>query len=258
MEPLGFVQGYSVMQWAWYQSFGAGMNMWSPTRPGQYGEQWPCPHAYISAEHRTYGLNLEQIWVEDAWRYGWASAFGRMLDEAKELGAHGVVGVQYGMHPVAGGGTEEFSIHGTAVKVPGAPVPEQPFSTFLAGQRLAKMLEAGFAPVSVVAALSSVMMYGNCITVYQLTGRATWGGGIGGVASIDQVGSAEYAARDLARRDIQQQLDGDALHGAKLEVFERESGEGAFAVQCFVRGTRVRRFSEFVPLPPPSPVVRLS
>lgn len=256
MEPLGFVQGYSVMQWAWYASYGwAGYGPGGT--PGQYAEQWRCPHGFVSGEHRAYGVNMEQSWVEQAWRTGWELALERMLDEARELGAHGVVGIRDTMRPLAGSSTEEFSIHGTAVTVKNAPRPDQPFSTYLAGQRLAKLLEAGFAPVSVVGSLASVYLYANCVTLYQLNGSASMGA-VGGVRSIEQVGRAQQAARGLARRELRRQLGNDVLHGAQLSVFERESGEGAMAIQCLIKGTRVRPFKRFDPLPPPSPVVRLS
>jgi hypothetical protein len=260
IEPLGFVQGYAVMQWGWYSPYGYSVNSGSyggPTRPGQYAEQWRCPHGFAGADHRYFGMNMEQVWIEDAWSRGWSLAFGRMLDEAEELGAHGVVGVHDDMRTLAGGGVEEFSIHGTAVTVAGAPRPSPPFTTFLAGQRLAKLVEAGYAPVSVVASMASVLMYANCITLYRLTGRSGWGG-VAGVQPIDQVSRAQQAVRSLARQGVRRQLGPDVLHGADLSVFERESGEGNIAIQCMMRGTRVHRFKEFDPLPAPTPVVTLS
>ena len=36
-----------------------------------------CP-----TEHRTWGQNLEQPWVEEAWAQGYGAAYGRMLEEA--------------------------------------------------------------------------------------------------------------------------------------------------------------------------------
>ena len=120
-----------------------------------------------------------------------------MVEEAAALGAHGVVGVADAMTPLPGTGAVEFSIKGTAVTVPGAPRPDRPFSTFLSGQRLAKLIEAGFVPVSAVAACSSVQMISYCITRYQLAGTAAgnWSGamsgGVAGVHSIVQVGKAQ-------------------------------------------------------------------
>jgi uncharacterized protein YbjQ (UPF0145 family) len=276
MEPVGYVQGYAVLQWSWFMStgglgiglggglggFGGGWAS-SPQRRGQYVEQWQCPHGFVSAEHRMYGANYELTWLEESWATGWGLATGRMVDEAKELGATGVVGVVDAMGPLVGGTTVEFRASGTAVAVADAPRPATPFSTYLSGQRLAKLIEAGFAPVSVVGTLSAVRMLGYCITHYQLAGSTvgTWygpaAGGVSGVGPVDQVNRAEAAARRLARERVRAQLGTDILHGATLQRSEREIGEGDLSIQCTLKGTRVRPFKEFDPLPDATPVVRL-
>ncbi|MDA8310068.1 MAG: heavy metal-binding domain-containing protein [Actinomycetota bacterium] len=273
MQPVGYVQGYAVLQWSWYMTTGGfGMGLggfgggWtsSPQRRGQYVEQWQCPHGFVSAEHRMYGANYELTWLEDSWASGWGLATGRMVEEAKALGATGVVGVLDAMRPLVGGAMVEFSASGTAVVVPDIPRPATPFSTYLSGQRLAKLIEAGFAPVSVVATLSAVRMLGYCITHYQLAGSGvgTWYGqgaaGVSGVGPVDQVNRAEAAARRIARERVRSQLGTDLLHGATLERSEREIGEGDLSIQCTLKGNRVRRFKEFDPLPEAVPVVRLT
>lgn len=279
MDPVGYVQGYAVMQWSWFMATGGfGMGMggfgglgtrgggWgvSPQRRGQYVEQWQCPHGFVSAEHRMYGANYELTWLEDSWATGWGLAMGRMIDEAKGLGATGVVGVVDEMRPLLGGTTVEFRASGTAVAVDGGGRPASPFSTYLSGQRLAKLIEAGFAPVNVVATQSAVRMLGYCITHYQLAGTnvGTWygpgAGGVSGVGPIDQVNRAEAAARRLARERVREQLGSDILHGATLERSEREIGEGDLSIQCTLKGTRVRRFKDFDPMPDALPVVRLT
>jgi uncharacterized protein YbjQ (UPF0145 family) len=275
MEPVGFVQGYAVMQWSWWMTtggmgsgmggFGAFGGGWAggSQRHGQYVEQWQCPHGFVSAEHRMYGANYELTWLEDSWATGWGLAVQRMIDEAKEMGATGIVGVVDAMQPLVGGGTVEFRASGTAVVVPDAPHPETPFSTYLSGQRLAKLIEAGFAPVSVVATMSAIRMLGYCITHYQLAGSTvgSWygagAGGVSGVGPVDQVNRAEAAARRVARERVRAQLGSDVLHGATLERSEREIGEGDLSIRCTLKGTRVRRFKEFDPLPDAAPVVRL-
>lgn len=270
MEPVSFVQGYAVMQWSWYSNtFYRTMTMGGlgrvpqPTGRGQYSEGWQCPHGFVGGEHRMYGYNFEQSWVEGNWSNGWGLAYGRMVQEAVAIGAHGVIGVVDDMHHLPGTGAAEFRIRGTAVAVPGAAPPPAPFTTFLSGQRLVKLIEAGFVPVSVVAAMSSVQMIGYCITHYQLAGTAAgnWSGamsgGVAGVHSIVQVGKAQRAARHIAREHVRRQLGHDVLHGAALEQFEHEVGEGDLTIQCLIRGTRVRRFKDFDPLPEAEPVVRL-
>lgn len=278
MVPVGFVQGYAVMQWSWFMAtgglgsglrtgFGTGFGgVWggAGARRGQYVEQWQCPHGFVSPEHRMYGVNFELTWLESSWSNGWGLATGRMVEEAVALGAAGVIGVVDEMHPLVGGTTVEFRASGTAVVVPGAPRPATPFSTYLAGQRLTKLLEAGFVPVSVAATLSSVQMLGYCITNYQLAGTSVgaWygpsAGGVSGVGPVEQVNRAQAAARRLAREHIRRQLGTDVLHGASLQQSEREIGEGDLTVQCLLKGTRVRPYKAFDPLDDPVPVVPLT
>lgn len=260
MEPAAFVQGYAVMQWS---NYGYYRTMGGPpvaTERGQYAEQWRCPHGFVGGEHRLFGFNYEQTWTEANWANGWGLAYRRMLEEAAAIGAHGVIDVVDQARPLTGTATLEFAMSGTAVRVPGAAVPKQPFSTYLSGQRLVKLIEAGFVPVSVVSALASVQMIGYCITAYQLAGSTVggWSGGMTGVQSITQVVHAQMATRRIVREHIRAQLAGDVLHGAVLEQSEREIGEGDLDVQCRMKGTRVRRYKDYDPLSHPRPVVRLT
>jgi hypothetical protein len=258
MEPIGVTRGVAVMQWAWYAGNWGRPPLPAPTGRKQYSETWQCPHGFVGAEHRMYGFNYEQTWVEGNWANGFGLAYRRMLDEATALGAHGIVGVVDEMRQPAGAGTAEFSIRGTAVRVPGAARPSTPFATYLSGQRLAKLIEAGYVPVGIAAALSSVQMIGSCMTHYQLAGTTGMSWGASGVQSITQVTRAQSAARHLAREHIRSQLATDALHGATFEQFEHELGEADMAVQCVMKGTRVRRISPFAELPEPDLVVPLS
>jgi hypothetical protein len=265
MEPVGFVQGYAALQWSWYQPYyrSAGMGgMGPPVTGGQgdYSQTWRCPHGFVGADHRMYGYNFEQVWLEKSWANGWGLAFSRMLAEATDAGAHGVIGVVDEMRWLVGHRVAEFAMRGTAVIVPGAEPPPKPFSTYLSGQRLAKLIEAGFVPVSVVGALSSVQMFGYCITHYQMAGTASggWSGGITGVHDIVQVSQAQQAARGLARAHARRQLGNDLMHGVTVEQFEQEVGEGDLAIQCILKGTRVRQFKKASPVEAPTPVVRLT
>jgi hypothetical protein len=261
LEPVGFVQGYCVMQWQWY-----GMN--SPygvmsTGPGQrsqaYSETYSCPHGFVSNEHRMWGENYEQTWLEDAWSKGFATAYNRMVEEAGGGGAHGIVGVVDSTERLSDGGLLEFRMQGTAVKIPGAPDPgdAEPWTTYLAGQRFAKLIEAGYMPVSVAATVTSVRVWANCVTEY-----LTEGGGMLSTAQstgqeIIQLASAQMAVRRLARERVRNQLGHDALHGAVMSTEEYEIGKGDAELQCTLRGNRVRRFQDFDPLPAPRPTVRL-
>ena len=264
LEPVGLVQGFCVMQWGWY---GAGSSFMRGSNPytmgaqseGAYSESYRCPHGYVSAEHRMWGQNLEQPWVEAAWSAGYGAAYARMLDEATALGAHGVIGVVDRVTPVADSQTSEFHFLGTAVTVEDGPPPAGgvPWTTYLAGQRLTKSIEAGFMPVAVVASMASVRVWAYCITEYQMEGGRGWGN-TNQAAEVEQVTRAHMAVRQLARKHVRQKLVGDALHGVQIDVEKRELAQGDEVIDCTIRGNRVRRFKDFDVVPSPRPTVRLS
>ena len=263
LEPVALVQGFCVMQWGWYgpgSGFMRGMSPYvvGPQSAGAYSETYRCPHGYVSVEHRTWGQNLEQPWVEDAWAQGYGTAYRRMIEEATDNGAHGVIGVVDRVASVADTGTTEFHFLGTAVTVEGGPPPAGgvPWSTYLAGQRLTKSIEAGFMPVAVVAALASVRVWAYCMTEYLMEGQMGWGMP-GGPQLVDQVSRAHMAARQLARKHVRQQLAGDELHGARIDVVGRELSQGDEVIDCTLRGNRVRRFKDYDPVSLPRPTVRL-
>jgi hypothetical protein len=258
-EPVGFVQGCSVISWGWWPSASIGLGF-SPAGSAAtrgYSEQYACPHGFVGADHRMYGLNYEQDWAEDAWRMGFSSSFQRLIDEAGRLSAHGVIAIVDRVVHDPDTATYRFTIEGTAVRVAGAGDSRGVFTTFLAGQKLNKLLEAGYAPVSVVAEFVSVQVFASCITEYQMQGRGAigWIGPAGG--EITQVSRAHAAARHVARERVRAMLGSDLLHAAHLEVREREiSGTGP-QIDVMLKGNRVRRFKAPDPLPPPRPVVRL-
>ena len=263
LEPVALVQGFCVMQWGWYgpgSGFMRGMSPYvvGPQSAGAYSETYRCPHGYVSAEHRMWGQNLEQPWVEEAWAQGYGTAYSRMIEEATAHRAHGVIGVVDRVASVADTGTTEFHFLGTAVTVEDGPPPAggAPWSTYLAGQRLTKSIEAGFMPVAVVAALASVRVWAYCMTEYLMEGQMGWGMP-GGPQLVDQVSQAHMAARQLARKHVRRQLAGDELHGARIDVVGRELSQGDEVIDCTLRGNRVRRFKDFDPVPLPRPTVRL-
>ncbi len=263
LQPVALVQGFCVMQWGWYgpgSGYMRGMTPYAgvPDSPGSYSETYRCPHGYVSMEHRAWGQNFEQPWVESAWTQGYGTAYGRMVEEAEALGAHGIIGVVDRVSNVADTGTTEFHFLGTAVTVEDGPPPAggAPWTTYLAGQRLTKSIEAGFMPVAVVAALASVRVWAYCMTEYQMEGNIGWGTPQG-PALVEQVTKAHMAVRQLARKHVRQQLAGDQLHGALIDIAQRELSQGDEVIDCTLRGNRMRRFKDFDPIPAPTPTVRL-
>jgi hypothetical protein len=258
LKPLGFVQGCCVVSWNFYGSnfspLGGGFGGYR--RPNGYFEQYNCPHGMVSAEHRMYGLNYEKTWIEETWTAALQLATDRLLAEARELGAHGVIGVVERAEHHRDTSSFEFSLSGTAVGVPGAPIPDVPFTTFLAGQKLNKLVESGFTPVAIALTIAEVGVFASCITEYQLRGGNQWAWGGVPNGEIDQVARGHAAARSLARERIRSQLNGDVLHAAALVVRAYESNEGP-QIEVVVRGNRVRRFRPPEDTEPPRPVVSL-
>ena len=74
---------------------------------------------------------------------------------------------------------------------------------------------------------------------------------------VEQVSRAHMAVRQLARKQVRQQLSGDQLHGARIDVVTRELSQGDEVIDCTLRGNRVRRFKDYDEVPLPTPTVRL-
>jgi uncharacterized protein YbjQ (UPF0145 family) len=261
MRPVGLVQGFCVMNWSWY---GAGSTYMA--QPGYYGrstwgttiQSYRCPHGMVAGDHRSWGENFEQTWVTKAWTEGFGTAYQRMVEEAAAAGAHGVVGVVDTTSHLIDNGIREFHIYGTAVVFEGAAAPPTIWTTYLAGQRLAKLLEAGLMPVAVVASMASVRIWPVCVTEILLSGSYDNWGAVQPGGDVDQMADAQMAARRLARDHVKHLLVQDALHGATMDVTEGEIGGGEGEVNCTLRGTRVHRYQDVDPLPAPRPTVRLA
>src|ERR1700728_3748887 len=82
---------------------------------GGYSETWQCPHGFVSAEHRGWGQNYEQPWIEEDWREGFTSAYERMVEEATQAGAHGIVGLVDSSERLSDMGVLDCVVQGTAM-----------------------------------------------------------------------------------------------------------------------------------------------
>jgi uncharacterized protein YbjQ (UPF0145 family) len=251
LEPVGFVQGFCVTGWSWPYN--------SPWRDGSGNDpvlsSYACNHYNVDALHRVRGDNREFVPYGQAWRNAYQAARQRMLDEAHEAGADGVIDVSERISRMIDSSILEFHLTGTAVRLAGSSGSEHIWSTYVAAQPLTKLLEAGFMPVSVVATVEAVRVYDYCQTEILLRGG---GWNYTGTAEIRQLSDAHMATRRLARARIRDQLGRDTLHGAEMQVGEVELAEGYHEIVCTLRGTRVRQFEAAEPLPPPLPTVSLA
>src|SRR5580704_4863196 len=82
--------------------------------------------------------------VTDIIREGRLQSHGRIMQEAKEFGAHGVTGVTSELRHMQG--NVEFLSVGSCVHSSDRPAPARPFSSSSDGQELFSLIDAGYTP----------------------------------------------------------------------------------------------------------------
>ena len=168
-----------------------------------------------------------------------------MLEEAADLGAHGVVGVTTDMSHPTNKNSCEVHLYGTAVVMQGAPAPPQPWSTQLAGHKLAKLVEIGFVPSSVAYSRCTAMMAEGCYMEYYGSGRC----GTGYVISpLQDAHELARSGRISAARSISPQT---SLYDVRMEVHESEHYRSTY-ITCSLLGSLVRRARTNPPVARPS------
>lgn len=128
---------YLLCQQAGFQTIGQvmGTSFFNITYVGSYG----------ASRMRTTGELENMTWSNTEAR---RLAISRMQHEAALLGASGVIGVRIQVRRFDWGiGQTEFTAIGTAVKIPGYPHTEEPFTSDLSAQDFWKLYQAGYRPL---------------------------------------------------------------------------------------------------------------
>jgi Putative heavy-metal-binding len=235
LQPVGLVQGYycgQIGSWSNYSYY--------PER------NYPCA-CYEQAPHNPGWVGRLGD-LDGAWMDAHATALSRMLKEASDLGAHGVVGVKTDMSHPTNENSAEVHLYGTAVVVTGAAAPQQPWSTQLAGHKLAKLIEIGFVPGSVAYSRCTAMMAEGCYMEYYGSGRC----GTGYV--INPLQDAHELARKGAIAQAKQILPDASLYDVRMEVQESERYHSTY-ITCSLLGSLVRRARSTSPVARPVPTV---
>lgn len=133
-------------------------------------------------------------------------AISRLQQEARLLGAHGVIGVRLEMQAYDWGtNLLEFAARGTAVSLPDLPVPDNPFVCALSGQDFYALRRGGFFPVG--------FAFGTC-TYYHVASYSTqWAnqGGIFGIGAMQNMELTDYTeAIYIARHAAMSRMDEEA------------------------------------------------
>ncbi|MGH3850032.1 MAG: heavy metal-binding domain-containing protein, partial [Pseudonocardiaceae bacterium] len=147
----------------------------------------------------------------------YGTALGRMIEEAVRMGADGVVGVRLSVSHL-GTGNREFVALGTAVRARSRTRPSQVFTTDLAGQDVAKLLQAGWVPGALVYGISVAVRHDDWATQRQ----ASWGAGNTEVSGYTEL---VIHVRADARQRFDHQVRSAGAEGAIVSSMSLEIGE---------------------------------
>jgi uncharacterized protein YbjQ (UPF0145 family) len=177
-------------------------------------------------------------------------AIGRMSEECKELGGHGVVGVQLTIGAFPAGGLE-FKAIGTAVRAPGGVPLKRPFTSDLSGQDFAKLIMAGWVPVGLALGISIGARHDDWMTVNQ----TRWGSGNAEVSGYTElVNQTRHDARTQLTADVTRMGgNGVVVRNMDMQVREREcpmqEGRRDHIVEVTIIGTATTEFTRSHPGP---------
>jgi uncharacterized protein YbjQ (UPF0145 family) len=158
----------------------------------------------------------------DALYRGYDTALTRMLTEAQAMGADGVVGVRLSVAHL-GQDNREFTALGTAVRATGSVHAPRPFVTDLAGADVAKLLHAGWVPVSIAFGISVAIRHDDYATRSQATAWG-WNTEVSGYTELVQHVRHDARAR-FAEHAARAGAEGAIVSDMGLHVWEREPAE---------------------------------
>ncbi|MFI9385664.1 heavy metal-binding domain-containing protein [Kutzneria sp. NPDC052558] len=179
----------------------------------------------------------------DALNTGYATALGRLREEAKALGADGVVDIRLSTSDMGSG--EEFLAMGTAVRAQSSRRPRSLFTTDLSGGDVAKLMQSGWVPVHVEWAGDAHAVYIGANTQLQTSFYA-------GNTEVDSYTALINRVRAGARRRFHDMVrsahaDGGIVSDMALSTWK--PGEQLVAALAVVYGTAIAQFHADGPAP---------
>ena len=236
---IGFSGGYNCPgAWSGFGSYAqAYRSVTQVSGRGGYGSFGPLTQAMYDARHL---------------------AINRMITECAELGGHGIVGVALTIGSFPAGGLE-FKAIGTAVRAPGSPPLQRPFSSDLSGQDFAKLLSSGWMPAGLALGISVGARHDDWLTV----GQTRWGAGNAEVVGYTElVNDTRHDARQQLEKDVRRfGGEGVVVQRMDMRVHERECpiqehGKDHI-VEATIVGTALVRFASVAKPPPPLAILSL-
>jgi uncharacterized protein YbjQ (UPF0145 family) len=239
-EPVGQVLGAAVYNIGYTGGWGC-PGAWSG-----YGG-FATPYRSVTAVSGTGSFGSFGPMVQTLYQAR-HKAIDRMTAECAELGGHGVVGVSLTIGSFPAGGLE-FKAIGTAVRAPGGVRLRHPFTSDLSGQDFAKLVTAGWVPVSLALGISIGARHDDWMTVNQ----TRWGSGNAEVSGYTElVNQTRHDARTQLDRDVTRMgASGTVVKSMDIRVREREcpmqEHRRDHIAEVTIIGTAIARFGRARP-----------
>ncbi len=185
-----------------------------------------------------WSQNMELSTLSQAMYHARELAMSRMEAEADALGADGIVGVRLEVEfKEFGNDIAEFIAVGTAVKAeePGEwrNSRRQPFTSDLSGQDFWTLIQAGYAPLS--------MVMGSCVYHIAHQGALKAMGNVGKNVELPTYTQALYDARELAMSRMQTEAEEFSAEGiVGVQLLSLGHRWGGHTTEFFAIGTAIR------------------
>jgi uncharacterized protein YbjQ (UPF0145 family) len=193
---------------------------------------------HIGFQRARWSKNEEMKVLSQAMYHARELAMQRMEEEARELGADGVVGVRLKVkHMSWNSDLAEFVAIGTAVyRKDGDKSFKQknglPFTSDLSGQDFWTLLKAGYKPVS--------LTMGNCVYHIAHQSFGQWFNSVGQNQEMTNFTQGLYEARELAMERMQAEAERDGAAGiVGVDLHEGSYGWDTNVIEFFVIGTSI-------------------
>ena len=149
-------------------------------------------------------------------------ALSRLQQEAKLLGAHGVIGVRLERKMQAWGeNLLEWTARGTAIALDKGDVPALPFVCALSGQEFWTLRRAGYRPVGFAFGTCVYYHVASMMTQYATQG-GIWGQGYTANIELTDYTQAVYTARHKAMGRLEEEARRVAAEGVVGVLIEKD------------------------------------
>jgi uncharacterized protein YbjQ (UPF0145 family) len=205
---------------------------------------------HIGFQLAAWTKNQEMEVLSQALYHARELAMSRMEEEARELGADGIVGVRLTAKRMDwNNDLAEFVAIGTAIYAADGNsqqwrVQDKPFTSDLSGQDFWTLLKAGYRPLS--------MVMGNCVYHIALQSMGQMFKNIGKNVEMTNFTQGYYDARELAMERMQAEAQSVHAEGiVGVDLHEGRYGWSPDVIEFFVVGTAIApiRAEHHIPTP---------